>query len=95
MQPTDIGSDAQHRSNGPDVPPTDRSAVGIAAFVTVLTLPFILAAYPLIAVGLLVGGVAVAVLSRTLVAHLRRHRGTVRRVTLPGLGTVEYRFTRA
>ena len=58
-------------------------------------LPFLVVAYPQVAVGLLIGGVAVAALSLSLAAHVRRHRGTVRRVTLPGFGTVEYRFTRA
>ncbi len=95
MQPTSIGSAAQHRSIGSGDQPPGSSPQGLAAFVALLTLPFLVVGYPLIAAGLLIAGVAVAVLSRSLVDHVRRHRGRVRRVTLPGLGTVEYRFTRA
>jgi len=95
MQSPSIGMVAQNRSTGPDSPSPDGSSKGIVAFLALLTLPFLVAAYPLVAVGLLVGIVAVVALSRSLAARVRRHRGAVRRVTLPGLGTVEYRFTRA
>jgi len=95
MQSPSIGTVAQNRSTGPGSPSPDRSPEGFVAFVALLAFPFLVAAYPLVAIGLLVGVVAVAALSRSLVAHVRRHRGAVRRVTLPGLGTVEYRLTRA
>lgn len=95
MQSTSIGSAAQHRSIGSDDPSAESSLFGLGGFVALLALPFLVVAYPLVTAALLIGGVAVAALSRSVVDHVRRHRGTVRRIILPGLGTVEYRFTRA
>lgn len=94
MQPTDIGSAAHVRSVGDIAPSSGGSSLGSLVFVLLLALPFFVASYPLLPVALLAGGVAVVVLSRTLARNLRQHHGAVRRLTLPGLGTVEYRFTR-
>lgn len=94
MQPTDIGSAAHVRSIGDLAPSSGGSPLGSLVFVLLLALPFFVASYPLLSVALLTGGVAAAVLSRSFVRNLRRHHGAVRRITLPGLGTVEYRFTR-
>ncbi|WP_418286795.1 hypothetical protein [Halorubrum sp. DTA46] len=94
MQPTDLRSAAQNRSIGHDAAPMKRSLKGSLAFAALLALPFLLAAYPVVAVALVAGGVALAVLSRSVADHVRRHGGSVRHVTLPGFGTLEYRFTR-
>lgn len=94
MQPTDLGSTAQNRSIGHVTGPMHRSLKGSLAFAVLLALPFLVVAYPVAAVALVAGGVAFAALSRLLVDRVRRHRGSVRHITLPGLGTVEYRFTR-
>lgn len=93
MQPTTIGTTAQPRSIDDATSADTRSLTGTAGFLVLLTLPFIAVAYPLLAVGVFAGGVALAALSRIVAASVRRHRGAVRRITLPGLGTVEYRLT--
>lgn len=94
MQPTDIGSTAHVRSVGDVAPSSGTSPFGALAFVLLLTIPFFVAAYPLASIALLTGGVAAVVLSRSIARNLRQHGGAVRHLTLPGLGTVEYRFTR-
>ncbi|CDK38615.1 hypothetical protein [Halorubrum sp. AJ67] len=55
--------------------------------------PFVALAYPVATVALLTGTVALAVLSRSVLRTLRRRSGRVQTLTLPGLGTVEYRIT--
>lgn len=94
MQPTDVGSAAHVRSVGDTAPSSGTSPLGTLAFVLLLAIPFVVASYPLASITLLTGGIAAAVLSRSIARNLRRHGGAVRHLTLPGLGTVEYRFTR-
>jgi hypothetical protein len=94
MHPTTIGSAADRHTSGSGVLSTGSSPKGTAAFIALFTLPLFIAEHPLAAVALLISGVAVAAISRSIADHVRRHRGSVRHLTLPGLGTVEYRFTR-
>ena len=82
-----------HRPIGSDSPPGSRSPLGTLAFLALVVAPFAAFAYPVAAVALLTGAVALAVVSRSVLRTLRRRSGRVRTLTLPGLGTVEYRIT--
>ena len=86
------GLSAAGRSQGPNVSP-DGSVRASFAFLALIALAVIVAAYPLVSLGVLAGVVALAVLARSLARHVDRE--SVGRVSLPGLGTVEYRFTRS
>ncbi|MFW5917701.1 MAG: hypothetical protein ACOCRD_04755 [Halorubrum sp.] len=93
MQPITDGPAVRSLASDPDASP-DASPVVSLAFLALVALPLLVASYPVIVTGLLVGVVAVAALSRSLAGRIGRHRGRVRQFRLPGLGTVEYRFTR-
>ncbi|KOX95699.1 hypothetical protein [Halorubrum tropicale] len=88
-----ITSAETHRPIGADSPPGSRSPLGTLAFLALLVAPFVAFAYPVATVALLTGTVALAVVSRSALRTLRRRSGRVRTLTLPGLGTVEYRIT--
>ncbi|TKX55601.1 hypothetical protein EXE42_03820 [Halorubrum sp. SP3] len=83
----------QHRRIGSESPPGSRSPLGTLAFLALIVVPFVAFAYPVASVALLTGTVALAVLSRSVLRTLRRRSGRVQTLTLPGLGTVEYRIT--
>jgi Flp pilus assembly protein TadB len=74
-------------------PPGSRSPLGTLAFLALVFAPFVALTYPVATVALLTGTVALAVLSRSVLRTLRRRSGRVQTLTLPGLGTVEYRIT--
>ena len=76
-----------HRPIGSDSPPGSRSPLGTLVFLALVLAPFVAFAYP-------VATVALAVLSRSVLRTLRRRDGRVQTLTLPGLGTVEYRITK-
>ncbi|PAU82615.1 hypothetical protein CK500_13540 [Halorubrum salipaludis] len=86
------GLSAGGRSPGPNVSP-DGSVRASFAFLALIGLAVFVAAFPLVSLALLTGVVALAVLARSLARHVDRE--AVGRVSLPGLGTVEYRFTRS
>lgn len=88
-----ITSAEQHRTAGSESPPAGRSPLGTFAYLALVVVPFVALAYPVATVALLTGTVALAVLSRSVLRTLRRRSGRVRTLTLPGLGTVEYRIT--
>jgi membrane protein implicated in regulation of membrane protease activity len=83
----------EHRPIGSKSPPGSRSPLGTLAFFALVVALFAAFAYPVATVALLTGTVALAVLSRSVLRTLRRRSGRVRTLTLPGLGTVEYRIT--
>jgi hypothetical protein len=83
---------AAGRSPGPNASPAG-SVRASFAFLALIALGVLVAAYPLVSLAVLTGVVALAILARSLARHVDRE--TVGRVNLPGLGTVEYRFTRS
>ena len=83
----------QHRPVGSESPPAGRSPLGTLVYLALVIVPFVALAHPVATVALLTGTVALAVLSRSVLQTLRRRSGRVRTLTLPGLGTVEYRIT--
>jgi len=91
MRPMTTGYPAAGRSPGPNVAP-DGIVRASFAFLAVIAFGVLVAAYPLVSLGVLAVGVALAVLARSLARHVDRE--AVGRVSLPGLGAVEYRFTR-
>ncbi|WP_424015663.1 hypothetical protein ACOZ35_06905 [Halorubrum xinjiangense] len=88
-----ITSAEAHRSIGSESPPAGRSPLGTLVYLALVIVPFLAFAYPVATVALLTGTVALAVLSRSVLRTLRRRSGRVQTLTLPGLGTVEYRIT--
>ena len=84
---------ARRRPVGSESPPAARSSLGTLAYLALVVVPFVALAYPVPTVALLTGTVALAALSRSVLRTLRRRSGRVRTLTLPGLGTVEYRIT--
>lgn len=95
MRPTDELLAAQKDHFGHKQSSHENSPTVSFALLVLFSLGLVAVAYPLVAVGLLLVGVTGIVLLRRLVRYVARHRGSVRRATLPGLGTVEYRFTRS
>lgn len=94
MKPTGLRSAVQDPSIEHETAPRNRSVTGSFAFAALLAVPFFVAAYPVVAVALVTGGLVLAALSWSIGRRVRRHRGSIRHLTLPGFGTVEYRFTR-
>jgi hypothetical protein len=92
MQPMNDGYTARAVAAGSDSPPNGGLGASLA-FLALIMVPLLVASSPVASAGLLAGGVAVVALGRSLARHL--DSGTVREISLPGLGTVEYRFTRA
>jgi hypothetical protein len=92
MQPMNDGYTARAVAAGSDSPPNGGLVVSLA-FLALIMLPLAVASYPLGAAGLLAGGVAAVALERSIARHA--DRDVVRKISLPGLGTVEYRFTRS
>ena len=90
MQPMKDRFSAAGRSPGPNASPAG-SVRASFAFLALVALVVLVAAYPLVSLAVLTGGVALAIVARSLARHVDRE--TVGRVSLPGLGTVEYRFT--
>ncbi len=84
------GYTARAVAAGSDSPPNGGLGVSLA-FLALIMLPLLAASHPLASAGLLAGGVALVALGRSLARHV--DRGTVRTISFPGLGTVEYRFT--
>lgn len=93
MQPINDGPAVRSPASDRDASPDASPAVSLA-FLALVALPLLVVSYPIIVTGLLTGVVAVAALSRSVAGRIVRHHGRVRQFTLPGLGTVEYRFTR-
>ncbi|ELZ42979.1 hypothetical protein C463_10255 [Halorubrum californiense DSM 19288] len=87
-----IAPEEAHRL-GRNSPPGSRSPLGTLAFLALVVALFVAFAHPVATVALLTGTVALAVLSRSVLRTLRRRSGRVQTLTLPGLGTVEYRIT--
>lgn len=83
---------AVSRSPGPNTGP-EGSLLGSLAFLALIALLIVAASYPLASLVVFTVVVALALLARSLVRHINRE--VVGRVSLPGLGTVEYRFTRS
>lgn len=80
------------RSPGPNVGP-EGSLRGSVAFLALVAVAILAASYPVASLVALAGVVALGALVGSLARHLNRE--VVGHVTLPGLGTVEYRFTRS
>ncbi|MDZ5812193.1 hypothetical protein U4E84_12660 [Halorubrum sp. AD140] len=72
--------------------PSDGGLIASLAFLAFLALALVAASYPLLSAGALALAVALAISARSLARHV--DPDTVRRVSLPGIGTLEYRFTR-
>ncbi|AZQ15004.1 MULTISPECIES: hypothetical protein [Halorubrum] len=85
-RPSSVG-----RSPGPSVGP-EGSLRGSVAFLALVAVAILAVSYPLASLVALAGLVALGILARSLARHVNRE--VVGHVTLPGLGTVEYRFTR-
>ena len=91
MRSMNYGPSAAGRSPGPNAAPAG-SARGSLIFLGLIALGVLVASYPSISLAVLTGVVALAILARSLARHVDPER--VGRVSLPGLGTVEYRFIR-
>lgn len=89
-----MGPAEHHRPIGRESPPAGRSPLGTFVYVALLVVPIFAFEYPVATGALLAGLVAFAVLARSITRAVRRHNGRVRTLTLPGLGTVEYRITK-
>lgn len=92
MQSMTYGPSAAGRSPGPNVAPAG-SVLGSLVFLGLIVLGIVAASYPVASIVVLTGVVALAILARSLARHVDSE--TVGRVSLPGLGTLEYRFTRS
>ena len=92
MRSMTYGPSAAGRSPGPNVAPAG-SVRGSLIFLGLIALGVLVASYPVVSLVVLTGVVALAALARSLVRHVDSE--TVGHVSLPGLGTVEYRFTRS
>ncbi|MFW6318226.1 MAG: hypothetical protein ACOC06_07155 [Halorubrum sp.] len=92
MQPMNDGYTARAVAAGSDSPPDGGLGVSLA-FLALITGPLLIASSPLASAGLLAGGVAVLAAGRALARRV--DDDTVREISLPGLGPVEYRFTRS
>lgn len=71
----------------------DGGLTGSLVWMALVAVVLVVASHPVASAAVLAGSVAVLALARTLVRHV--DTDTVRRISLPGLGTVEYRFTRS
>lgn len=91
MQPI-IDSYTARLMTEPDRRP-DAGLTGSLVWMGLVAVALLVASYPVASAALLAGSVAVVALARTLGRHV--DTGTVRQISLPGLGTVEYRFTRS
>ncbi|MGM0446954.1 MAG: hypothetical protein ACQERM_01710 [Methanobacteriota archaeon] len=88
-----ITSAEAHRPIGRESPPAGRSPLGTLVYLALVIVPFAAFTYPVATVAFLAGTVALAFFSRSVLRTLRRRSGRVQTLTLPGLGTVEYRIT--
>jgi len=95
MQSTDALVATQNGQSGHEPSPHKRSVAGSLGYLAILALGVLAVASPLAAAGLLFGSIALAILLWQLVRNVARHSGSVRHATIPGVGTVEYRFTRS
>lgn len=92
MRSPNNGTSLAGQSPGPNLSPDGSARVSLA-FLAVIALGVLVAAYPLASLAVLTGVVALAALSRSLASHVGPDG--VGRITFPRLGTVEYRFTRS
>lgn len=78
-----------------DAPPSvGGSLATLLSFLLVASAAMAALTHPFAVAAALAGVVAVALVVRTVLRLAVRRRGTLRRVDVPGLGTVEYRVLR-
>ncbi len=78
-----------------DAPSVASSLMTLLVFFTIfMTLPLVIT-YPVASVVLLATVAVLAGVVRNLARLARRHRGSLRRIDVPGIGTVEYRVRRS
>ena len=76
-------------------PPVEISLRAFVALFFVFYAPLIAVSNPALSAAALAGSVVVIVTYRSIDRHLSRQQGTHRTIDVPGLGTIEYRFTRS
>ncbi|MFC6754464.1 hypothetical protein [Halorubrum tibetense] len=67
----------------------------LLAFFALAAVALFVVTYPVASVVLLATAVVLAGVARNLAQLARRHRGSLRRIDVPGIGTVEYRVVRS
>ena len=87
-------------TDGTTLPPRSPPSVGgsiltLLAFFALAAFALFVVSYPVAAVASAIAVVAVAGVARSLARFARRHRGSLRRIDVPGIGTVEYRVLRS
>jgi len=94
MQPTSAAT-ARHSPSGTRPPSVGESLGTFLGFLLIVSAALLAITYPFAVLTVLLGTAAVVVIGRRLVRGFVRHQGTIRRVDVPGLGTVEYRVVRS
>jgi hypothetical protein len=78
--------------SGPVTPTNDPSVALLVALPLALVALFVAISYPLAAAAVILGAaVGLKFLQRSIAAHVRRTADRVREVTIPGVGTVQFR----
>jgi len=86
-------------SDGPSLPRSPPSVGGsiltLLAFLALAAFALFVVSYPLAAVASAIAVVVVAAVVRSFARLVRRHRGSLRQIDIPGIGTIEYRVLRS
>ncbi len=83
-------------SSLPRSPPSiGGSILTLLSFFALTAFVLFAVSYPVAAVVSTAAVIVVAGVVRNLVRLTRRHRGSIRRIDIPGIGTVEYRVLRS
>jgi len=89
-------ANSSDRPSPPRSPPSvGGSILTLLAFFALAAFALFVVSYPVAAVASAVAAVVVAAVARGVAALVRRHRGSLRRIDIPGIGTVEYRVRRS
>ncbi len=76
-------------------PSVASSVMTLLVFFTIAMIPPLVVTYPAAAAVLFAGAIVAAGVAISLAGLVRRHRGSLRRIDVPGIGTVEYRVRRS
>ena len=85
----------QHPPTQSVEPPVEISLRAFLALFFVFYAPLVAVSNPALSAAALAVSVVVIVTYRTIDRRLSRQQGTHRTIDVPGLGTIEYRFTRS
>ncbi len=86
-------------TDGSPLPPGSPPSIGgtiftLLAFFAITAIALFAVSYPLASAVLAATAVVITVGAYSIVRLARRHRGSLRRIDIPGIGTVEYRVVR-